>query len=88
MEERLKRTAIHSIQGQPECYLSAWGLRGPQVRSAGGFAFPAVRANVQGRARGESEPERGSLKQLRRENGGSKAVIHGKIRTAIKISCC
>lgn len=36
----------------PECYLGAWGLRGPQVRSAGGYTFPAVRANGQGKGRG------------------------------------
>lgn len=58
--------AIHGTQGLPEFYLIARGLRGPQVQPAGRYTFPAVSANRQGKGRGSSEPERGSLKQLGR----------------------
>jgi len=48
-------------------YLRPRGLRGPQVRSAGGTTVPAARANRRGER--EAEPERDSLKQLWREHG-------------------
>lgn len=41
-EARIGSSAEHSTQGQPACYLGARGLRGPQVRSAGGDTCPAT----------------------------------------------